>query len=517
MDSIIYKSGVTPYAWWYVSERVFNGNVLVVGSIYENDLRFISYIARRVVCVDGAINNIHDFNNVEYVELNELNDTHFDVVIASLFNKSDSEVNNVRSKINTLDWFVCVLFCRNDLYFGNYSKISFKKIFNTNISWCDNKEISYSMTFPCVSYNGNPVESYLPGCYENNKNRFYFKEKIKSIIFNSPFNRLFVNGVITIKSTIDPSNLFYNKILEKLSRLINCHYNSVFLTNIFYKFGKIILSISSDKSGDYIVIVAFDESARLQRDNEYKTVKALKNINTISKYIPDQYYVININGIYCYSMSKIDGVTVDKDSRYLEKMTLNAFNVIVDIAKVTMVNEGSASLKKTLINDYIDIFKSKFMKYISMPDIDLNKISNELNGIPDVLMHGDSKLENYVLDDKYSVKSIIDWELSELKGFPLLDVLYLITYNMYVTHDEDFISIFFNILTGKINSTYAKMISDYLLQFDISKKQKNILLGVFFLHHFSKRVDVDCSDKIYLKKIETALVVVFNIFSGDEV
>ncbi len=113
--------------------------------------------------------------------------------------------------------------------------------------------------------------------------------------------------------------------------------------------------------------------------------------------------------------------------------------------------------------------------------------------IPLVFMHGDYKDENIIIghDDK-RINGIIDWDLSEEEGLPLLDVCYLLSYrNLSVGNMALPESIVGKLMPLKEGSAEFRIIGSYCSALGIKAEFCNPLIAAFWLHHIGRRIGVD--------------------------
>ena len=212
-------------------------------------------------------------------------------------------------------------------------------------------------------------------------------------------------------------------------------------------------------------------------------------------------------------MTELSGVTVDIDNNNLMVMTERAVAVLNVFTKLTILVDRNEFLSD-LLQSYIAILKKRLPDYLS--DILLIegyiKKSN-IQSIPSVFMHGDMKLENFVLDKTNHITGLIDFELSEIEGFPLLDLLYLITYNLQTRKGYDFSHAFWALFNSKTQLYEQNLVNNYCNQYMLSSNQKKLLLVVFFMHHYSQRSKINVHFENEMLEIESSLKCVKKIIN----
>jgi aminoglycoside phosphotransferase (APT) family kinase protein len=122
--------------------------------------------------------------------------------------------------------------------------------------------------------------------------------------------------------------------------------------------------------------------------------------------------------------------------------------------------------------------------------------------LPLVWMHGDFKVENVVVDRGGAVVGVIDWELSEPEALPLLDMGFLLLYNVTIRRGEQF-------LPG-VRSLYPPMrVPDeeralwdaYLRALGIAPAAVPGLVGALFVHHMARRMFYDSQNAANMSRL----------------
>ena len=289
-------------------------------------------------------------------------------------------------------------------------------------------------------------------------------------------------------------------------------------TGVFYKIGKLILTFGNNVKNqqNLIVVIALSNNAIFQRDNEYLAIEKLAEVPELRKYLTSRVQKYVFAGFCCYIMQQTEGVTVDIPNKSLSLMTNNANDVIIELAKYTRSERTKREDFVKLIQGYI----ANIVKRIPSSSKQMASIENyltislESTNFSSVCLHGDSKLENFVLSKEFDVVGIIDWELCELKSFPLLDLIYMITYNYQTTYGVEFNNIFRRIWESKLDSFNAGLIDNYCSQMRITMEEKKLLLIVFFIHHYGKRFLLREDRKQALRLFKSSITMLIKFIAG---
>jgi hypothetical protein len=493
-----YETDYSPYAWWLLAGKGLYGSVMVVGDLPEDDKRIIGYMASRLNIVSGMnhngnSNSISDTDQYNAIIINA-GHAEIDISIKGLIQK-------YKERLTSLGVII--------IYMPEFSFI--KNLFASHEAGTD--------ILPCISYNKQPFEAFSPGYYYSNKNQCLAKEKIKTFLYNHGLYRFFLgSGLVVYKNYHNVSSLLED-ILEEVSKKLPVHYgyDHIKLSKYYFRYGKVIVQLecmADNKSRRYIVVIPTDRLALIQRRNEKMALEYVKSIQPLSKYTVDFYIETEISGLAAYIMDDAKGITVDTSCADLYNMTLNASRVIEDLAQYTL-RTGSARDVYSRLSAYIHEFNKKMSTYGPVLASPSDRFMRELQQQPIVFMHGDMKLENFVLDNTNKVNKIIDWEQSDTDGWLLLDLFYLICYDMHIVDDMDFISAFNKLYDDSISLTYKDIIKSYTEKFCINHHQYRILLALFFIHHYAYRVIVERMSGDTMRQYHKALDVVIGIIQED--
>ena len=374
-------------------------------------------------------------------------------------------------------------------------------------SRCPNARILH---MPTTTYDEGIHESFCFGYYHSNKNRFVFKERVKRLLFNTSFARLLNNcNIWSVRNSHTRATLIemiHSSIaqIEGNKQSVRWHWS-----NTLYKNGKLVFTFVNAASPDdaRIVVVALSKKAIAQRDNEARCVSSLASSASLKTLIPQNYRKLSINGLNCYFMKKCRGVTVDVDHKKLELMTSNVVNLLHEIGRETIHERNTTGPQVQLVTCAMAGLRRRLAGY----DQEFDKIQDHLlemvsrHIIPMMLLHGDAKLENFVLDEYWKVCGIIDWELGVVEGVPLLDLLYLIAYNRDVVELEPFGRFYCDLIDEQLKSGEQRWIDVYCEEFAIGGNVRKVLYLLFFVHHFGIRLHIDVTKSDLVDDFEVCL------------
>ncbi len=507
-------------AWWMHLVPHLKGRVLIVGSFNHDAIEYITQYCDELY-VFG--NNVHSSNNkVTNITCDQFAGLKFNAIIVdAIKDPVIFQEENIISLINNnlcTDGDVCFL---EENYYSIKSRTSslVKKIINVFYDCrCHSlsKKISNATIkkLPTIYYDNEPYESFSEGSYFSNKNTFLIKEKFRSFLFNSRLSRLFVSSNIWLINKNAKSKFFHDGLLEFITNQLPENNKKYVIASILYKRGKLIFTYihTRKRSKTLIVIVTYEEEAYSQRVNEKKSIEYLAKTPSISKYVPHDYFEFKYFGYNIFTMEGSKGITVDALAKDIKDMTLSIFDVLLELVNGTLKKD------KTILNvipNWFSILNARSPNDIKSHNIILDYVS-DLDLELSVFMHGDAKIENFVLDKKHNVSGVIDWEQSMINGYPLIDLYYLIVYNYQIKYGCDFSQAFAALVNSRIECYENKMIEIYCSKLKLNEKQKSRLLILFFVHHYSCRFHSNYKDSYDYENYKISLETVLNYIDGDE-
>jgi len=478
-----FVSDYSPKPWWLLLGDAVFGELLLLGDIDTESLRFLQQLAKNIVfnpssdqLIQQKFDAIISQNYLSAVELNALSEKYLDCL------KPNGSIILLEANTLSLKQLFNAPFAVFFNLFRFIRRQQLERTFPHNlIHW-----------LPSTSYSGEVYESFVHNYYYSNKNTFLLKEKIRRKLFNSPFCRLFnSNHIWLIRNQQSKPGLVESvKNAIKIQFSIN---SELQWTGVYYKFGKLIFSFLDQDYSDcrYVAVLAFSNAAVVQRNNERHTINTLLADEKTRHMVNGEVKYCLLHGFSTYIMRQGEGLTVDVAHEAIAEMTTNAYHALVALGKAMCTYDVDAQQQK--IHRWIEHLNQRSPGYEeSIAKIESFIISNlQQFRLPSVINHGDAKLENFLLTPEYRVASIIDWELSQADGFPLLDLLYLIDYNLEVKQGCEFGQAFCQILDNQLSEQDSELLADYCHQFNINQDERKLLMLIFFLHHFGERFHIE--------------------------
>ena len=520
MDYLIKKSEswieCFTVAWWIHVVPSIKGRVLLIGEFNSGTVDYLSqhcdelYIHSKLDCLERSNGNVIYVNNDNY------NNRNYDSIVIDAVktppNITDLFLSDLINNSLCDDGRICYLEPNQFAIKSNAQNI-IKKLFNLlfDLRFNNINKLGEKLTiikFPTICDECEPHESFLEGSYTTNKNIFIIKEKIRILLLRARFSRLFVNSNIWLISKKSSSGFFHQEMLTFIAKKQSLRSSEYVVSSILYKEGKLIFTYKNKflKRKSFVAVVTHDEAEYTQRLNEKNAIEYLGSFDELASFLPANYFEYKYLGYAVFTMQECQGVTVDAVSSGLKKMSENICDILIEISRLTYKREaindtisGWVKILKTRSPDQQDNI-SIIEKHVSSYDFNMS-----------VFMHGDAKIENFVLSKAHDVVGIIDWEHATKQGFPLIDLYYLIIYNYQIKFHCDFSEAFYALSHQELAEYEIEMINSYCAKLKISDVERKRLIVVFFIHHYSCRFHADYNDYDGYANFKKSLAVVMDM------
>jgi hypothetical protein len=276
-----------------------------------------------------------------------------------------------------------------------------------------------------------------------------------------------------------------------------------------------MVQLSVDKSNGFIMRIPFIDYARERFYNAYENITTLSiHGNLVEKFrIPRMYAPENYNNQAFFCEEKISGVCYEKfewpsdNKLQLSLAWLSDFHVETGIVRIfcekdfeKLIVAPTMSLKTFIHdseNDSLNFIKEKFYKYF---------VGKEFLF---VFMHGDFKLENVLFDAELgNINGVIDWDLSMKEGPPLIDLYYLIIYDIHAREGRDIVDILFDLLSGDdVFSIYNECIQAYMSKIGIEQVSFRVFIFLTWLYHVGYRTAPFIKDAEYWRESDVRRII----------
>ncbi len=258
--------------------------------------------------------------------------------------------------------------------------------------------------------------------------------------------------------------------------------------------GVTILIVGPEDENDRDIVVRHPRTSEglmaVQRNAD--ALKALSN-EIFSGFVP-RLYVDKVQESKGYIIEeKIRGKELDGFGEKAELMIMQSCELFIDMQMNGVKNRA---FNEILINQFI---VGAISPLAALCDDDVKPLLSIIGeflfgafkdkNIPFVRSHGDYKLGNILFLDDGQLGGIIDWDMSEKNGLPLLDIYTLILYRISSETGQSLADVYKNILLpGKTDVFYKDLIEMACAKYALPTELVFPLKCLFWLTHLRDRV-----------------------------
>ena len=191
---------------------------------------------------------------------------------------------------------------------------------------------------------------------------------------------------------------------------------------------------------------------------------------------------------------EVGGYIVDSPIPALQSIHLKAIALLTKIHQETAIQ---TKIDEVIFNALISKPFDILAPYIKGEQdiLMMNKVHRFLKeaflnkDLPLVWVHGDFKIENMIINQKTDeIEGIIDWDLSQRPGLPLLDLIQLILFNQVLMENTDIQTLIKDkLIPWKLEDEEKSIVERYLTALHISQEYILPLSVMYWLHHVAFR------------------------------
>lgn len=426
--------------------------------------------------------NFNNYNNLKCIVSNFVNslpfkDSSIDIVFIYNFHRFllKGSQNNINSEKILKE--IHRILSPDGLLFFNYSGKHFFSFVRKRPELLATKYFKHIDTIFYCGDPDNPTEAFL-------KNSFNipFKKRFKS--FHSG------RGIIAGKSSFINSTL--SKIIKHISNSLNSDFN---FEKILFQSSTIVFLHCNDINRKGLILrIPYDQDSIKRCETNFNALKFIeKNLKFDNIKCPSPVLNGEIDGINFFAETRIEGSGYDHKSHFYDKITNECLNLSINVFN------GSKFDIDINISNFTEYISSLFVifesKYINKNDSRVTCLKDflfsafESKTLTGCVCHGDFKAENVLVDSKYSPTGIIDWDLFQPFGFPLSDLLHLLSRRAFLNRKFSAIDYINKILLPKkIDFFENKCIDFYIDNTNTNRQLLYPAIILYWLHHVSNRM-----------------------------
>ena len=375
---------------------------------------------------------------------------------------------------------------------------------------------SQTRMYPYTLTEGRVLEILPDRGYTSVKNSRLWREQIKEICYGRFGAKRWAPayGVVTTKGALRVTRI--EQIASRLQELsarsmVESAHMEMMRCQLLWR--KVILSYGSgkEKYGSVVVVYTADKQAIARREVEADVLKKLAlRVPALRDKLPRAIATGHIDRYRYFVLSEFPGMTIDRPCQGTALATRSAANFLSALHLATAENYGGF---QAIAGDPIGgLFEEAINRY--------PPLASEIAQVADavrhrktdqawltVWQHGDFKLENVVIDPRsLSVVGVIDWELAQECGLPLLDLLYLIAYNRSVNESLHITDVYLEtILPWKFSSEETQILDDYQNALGFTVTDVTLCATLYMIHEIGIRFLYDLAVPEHRKRLEHLL------------
>lgn len=347
--------------------------------------------------------------------------------------------------------------------------------------------------------NDRLVEIVLERRYRSVKNRFAHKEALKEFLLSEPLGAWVAPayGLLAFKGKASPN--FLDRLITDLQQrgMLPARIQDSYVAKRYLILpGKVILSVGRSRAayGEKIVVLPLGSAVLARLRHEAAILQALARTGVqLAAMIPTFYGEGCVQQQQYFVQSELPGVSVDVDGPWLHEVTPRAAQVLgafhAETAKRQRVeNAVFTRLVSHPLQRVLDKLGPTTKGTVESIEAALRE---RLWGrwVPTVWAHGDYKIENVLINQHTrAIQGVIDWDLSQPEGLPLLDLLYLITYNRVICERRGIEDLFLDHILPKRFSPFEEFLyHTYIRDIGIDDAVIDALHIMFWIHHVAYR------------------------------
>lgn len=373
--------------------------------------------------------------------------------------------------------------------------------------------------------------------YRSVRTSFALKERLKELLFHPRFSQ---NSAPALAFMASPSVLprtMLDNLLEDIQHNEylpkSCEQN-LSVKRYFILPGKVILSVGYGLSrfGCCIIVLPMGFSTLARRRHEVKILGELHRLELpISKLVPKFLFEGLLAGQPYLIQSEIPGISIDREIVALDDLTKRAARLLTEFHNKTSTH---CSLNEKL---FIQLFTEPLATLAgdlgSSHNGLIQKIGDQIyqclsnTSLKTVWVHGDFKIENLLVDQRnLEIVGVIDWDLSQQNGLPLLDLIYLLLFNRRLRTDKSIGTLVLEVLLPlRLTDFEQDILMEYIEDLQLSTKFVQVLFCAFWIHHLAlrerPRTEVARSNAVKVLKAVAAhleyLSPTTNLFMADNI
>jgi aminoglycoside phosphotransferase (APT) family kinase protein/SAM-dependent methyltransferase len=355
------------------------------------------------------------------------------------------------------------------------------------------------MVHPILYHHGLATE-VIRGRYRSLRTGQARKERIKEILLRGPLAAVLTPGGAVIGRGARDTGSLLDEIVRVVQQSVVADDARPWRVKRYLVLpGKVILSIGpgAGRNGRVITVLPLSQWNVDRRRHESRMLDRLAASGTaMAALAPRTVAEGSILGQAFFVQSESSGVSVDTAHPQLEQLTNQAAATLAEFHAATARDVLLAGETLTaLLSHPLAVMESQLTTLATTAGRRIGDTLRRLlvgSTVRAVWSHGDYKIENALFDPGTLVISgVIDWDLSQEQGWPLLDLLQLIAYNRVLRERRSFEDVVRTVLLPwSLSPDEQQLVSDYVRRVGLPSIDPTIQVALFWVHHLGYRFRV---------------------------
>ncbi len=360
----------------------------------------------------------------------------------------------------------------------------------------------HGRVFPLLTWNDRQVVQVLmPSGYRSFTDVGGYAEQLRELLLGRLGSRVCAPeyGVLAFKG--DSRASLFEALVEHCDEQVDGVSSPSAVKRYVVLADKIILSLGGDSGahGDRVVVVPRTEAGARQRRHEALILKQARRLpDALRMRVPRWLGTGEFLDTSFVVIEELRGLCIDAPVRDLEPVCTAAADFLVDLHRHS---RADLRMDEAAWDDLCGSFFHEAVQRHQRARAMLERIEAHVRtmlmgtSIPTVWVHGDFKIENVVVDRATRRPTgVIDWELSQLRGLPLIDPLYLLTYNHMLRRGEGFGQVFSEVtLSGAWTPWESALLENYVAQLRLDPALMDAMVAMLPVHALARRLTYDMS------------------------
>jgi len=340
------------------------------------------------------------------------------------------------------------------------------------------------------------------------RNTVFIKSKIKNFLikFTYPVGSPNANYVF-VKNRADKKVPFYKHVIFKVSECVGSHLK---LRRILVGNPNTVLLLLDGSFSNYVVRLPLCQNSSERIKNQYDVLSVLHTREELKTFnFPKVYAPFDVDKQNVYIEEMLSGEVLDESHLLSTTSEMVAIDWLIGFHSATISRQkmDAVDIENMVIAPFL-ILKKYAKSSIELRILDkLSRQAEYFFSQQDnsffVCMHGDYKIENMLFASNHlSVTGIFDWDLAQLSGFPLIDLLYFLAYCDKLKGDNSSIpEIIFNKFICMLMTEQDQLqIDKYMTFFNMDASDLKFYGLIACVYHVVYRIDDN--DKYWVQTYE---------------